>query len=451
MKTRFKYFMMAAVLAAGFTSCSDSDDEGGGVEGQGKPTTMTIKFSAPVSTYASNGDDNAIDAETVLGRAAVFVYSTSGAYQTHKELSQSDFVYDDVNHVYNAQTNVDASTGEKLIYVGINLPDGMVNAIKSGGVYAEYVLSNPNLLYSAIVSGGTSGGFAMFNEKIEKKTLVEDASQNVFEINVKRMAAKVTVQETADLEKTGISKVTIGDLDFCMGLLNTKIFPMQKLSGSTVVDPNYTPANTSGIGDQPSYYQDFVNEFRASTSDPINVSAYLPVNTAATAVESRNVKYAPENTSENHYRGESTFASVRAKFTPEKFASYDGANLTETENTANAQPALIYLVTTEGGEHYYFTDQTEANDYASSLTNATLYTPYRDCYCYYTVFLNKGGSNDVLRNDYYAVSITAINSIGYPDPEVVEPGRPISKDTQITVNVTVQNWNLVNDPQVLEK
>lgn len=449
MKTKFKYFMMAAVIAAGFTSCSDSDDEGGGAEGQGKPTSMTIKFSAPASSYA-DADENAIPAETALGRAAVFVYSTSGAYQTHKVLGKDDFDFDSTNQVYNAQTTVDATTGEKLIYVGINLPEGMIDAIKSGGVYAEYVLSNPNLLYSAMAADGKSGGFAMFNEKIEKETLEEDASQNVFTINVKRMAAKVTVQETADLVKTGVSRVTIGDLDFCMGLLNTKIFPMQKLNGSTVIDPNYTPTNTPAANEQPSYYQDFVNEFRATPDDPIITSAYLPVDLSTTAVGSRNVKYAPENTSERHYRGESTFASVRAKFTPEKIASYDKENNKLTEDDNTAQPTDIYLIVTEGGEHFYFTDEEQAEDYAASIGGGTKYH-YKDCYCYYTVFLNKGGSNDVLRNDYYAVSITAINSIGYSEPEVVDPGRPISKDTQITVNVTVEPWNLVNDPQVLEK
>lgn len=448
MKTKFKYVMMAAVLAAGFTSCSEKDDNGGGPEVQGKTTSMTIKFSAPAETYASNGDPNAIADETALGRAAVFVYSTAGAYQTSKLLDKDAFTYDAGNKVYNATTTVEATTGEKLIYVGINLPAGMVDEIKSGGVYAANTLSNPNVLYSAMAADGSTGGFAMFNENIEKHDLDVDPAQNVFTINVKRMAAKVSVQEATGLVKTGVSRTTIGDLSFCMGLLNTKIYPMQKLNGSTVVDPNYTPTNMPNANEQPSYYQDFVNEFRSSTSVPVDDAAYLAVDNASTAADARKVKYAPENTSERHYRGESTFASVRAKFIPNNIASYDGTTLTETANSS--EHANIYLVVTAGAEHFYFTDKDEAEAYAGDSAGSILYH-YKDSYCYYTVFLNKAGSNDVLRNDYYAVSITAINSIGYPDPEVVDPGREISKDTQITVNVTVEPWNMVDDPQVLEK
>ncbi|MGL5262909.1 MAG: fimbria major subunit, partial [Bacteroides sp.] len=73
---------------------------------------------------------------------------------------------------------------------------------------------------------------------------------------------------------------------------------------------------------------------------------------------------------------------------------------------------------------------------------------YDDGLCYYTVYPNADNSYNVLRNDYYSITITKIASIGdtVPGPETDEDGEDIiGVNTKIEVSVLVKPWSFYSE------
>lgn len=430
MKTKFKFLTAVAALAVAFGSCSNYDEDRPVYEGE----VAGLKIAIPVvKTYA---DNHAIPAEEAFNKAAVFVYN-AGSLEKDTTILAADFEESEGKYV--TKNPIIVMSGTKSVYVGLNMSDADVAAVRTG-------LQAPYATTAAAVSS-SSTGFVMFS--------ANDVNNNVFEISpdetttipvsVERWAAKVMSCITAGANSSVASAATISDFYFALGQMNTKMYPFQKLLVSGVIeDPNWFGFAETGGNYGPA---DFKNEF--GTNDEIIESAYVAVDAydANAPIADRNAKYTLENTSKDAKQGEVTYISVRAKFVPKAYHTFGVPNFslngepTEITTPPTEVPELLYVVETNMGVTYYFADKDVADTYAASI-NATVKT-YKDGTCYYFIFLdsnNEDNTYGVLRNTCFDSKITKVNSLGYPDPEVPGSELPLATSTKITVEVSILPW-----------
>lgn len=433
MKKNFKFLMAAAALFVGFTNCSN-DDEVRGLE-QGEETTMMI--SIPVAkTYAT---DEGLATESGFTTADVFIFQGT-TLEKHVPLQFADFTKDPSANKYTVNQPITVMTGTKNIYVGLNLPAGAAASISSG---VESVLTYANV--SSIVGDNAFSMFSVNSTANIGKVVQLDAAQNKFDIAVERWAAKVTstVKDGVEGARVDAAAATFSDLFFCLGNINTKMYPLQKFDGNIIKDPNWTGfAQSGGAYDRSDFYSEY-NETPAG---------YVKVDAAGTAANSRKAKYALENTSDAHYQGEVTFASIRAKFQPEKFAKYNATDGLQYDANNSAVTGSLFVVQTNAGV-LYFKAKSEAEAYASSINlNPTEdVKEYKEGYCYYYIWLdaNKPGQiHSTIRNHFFATNITKINSLGYPDPDP-NPWVPTPTETNIEVTVEILPWTLIDSDHQL--
>lgn len=428
--------MAAAVLTAGFSSCSN--DEGDG-PGMGEEAMVKITIPTP-QTYA---DANATANETRFNTADIFVYN-GGTLETHKPLSASDFTQG--TNGWEMTTPIVIQSGSKNIYVGLNLTAADVTAVQSG-LYAPYTVGSNYAAIKSIIEATNTKGNAMFsvNDPTNNTFAITTGAVNSIQVKVERWAAKVTTRVSSTINP-GIPSAAIGSFSFAMGNVNTQMYPFQKLLSSGVVeDPNWDWTGKSPADFLADSKVAFVNEFGGNYPN-INASAYTPVDAENTGVTNRQVKYVTENTTKEPKQGDVTYVSVRAEFTPNAYHTYDGSNISVVTSPGSV-PANLYVVETATGEVYYFQNQTEADDYALAINSKVGH--YRDGLCYYFIWLdpNKGTSPaspanvyGSIRNFFYDTKITKVNSLGYPDPEEPDPNKPLPKDSELEVEILIQDW-----------
>ena len=442
--------MLAACILTGCTTIVG--DESNPSVSEGKATTMAISIPV-VSTYA---DPNATTDEVKFNTVDIFIMNGS-ALEKHVPLGSTDFNYISSSEKYEMKNPIEVYSGSKKIYVGINLPTAAVNAIKTGSpqsVYTEAGLALRNNI-------SLPSGFAMFNAKDSVFTIEENVtdpktqSKNVFAIEVARWTSKVTSRKAAALNNTASAATfdigSVGGLTFCMGNVNTKMYPLQKkLLTGVVEDPNYT----SGTAGFTAYSGDFVHDF--GTSAAIVGSAYVDVNNESADIASRNNKYTVENTSESPFlQGLTSYVSVRAKFMPNNIVTaVDATTGAVTLATNSTYINDLYVYTTAAGGYLYFTSSAMGATWESHNLGFTYMGNYKNAYCYYFIFLEPKAAYThaayaALRNFYYDTRITKINALGYSNPEPPKPQDPLGTSTKILVDVTIKNWTLVSTDNIL--
>lgn len=414
MKVFFNYLMATAVLAAGFTSCSNDDDitgNGGNPIQTGKATTFTLSIAQP-KTYAA--DPNATVDETKMNTVDVFIFNDADVFEKRERLNGSDFTPSTSNE-YTANRTIATTVGAKKIYVGVNLSDELARDVASRGLTAIQQVSSANDLMNP------TNGFAMFNKVASIATFVEStdptaSTANKVSATVARLLAKVSVEKGAAL-KYNVLGGTVSDLQFSLSNITKLYYMLPSVSG-------YSPANT---------LNDFYKE-----------DTYKAVNASGTAITAGNVSYALENASAQSLEGYSTYASIRAKFLPSKVVKLatagNGASGLVSETTP-ATPQTFYVVV-NAGVKYYFLSQADAVDYNTEINggSASTMVAYTDGYCYYKAYLNPAVDYNIYRNNLYKVNITAVNGVGEGGDNITDPTHPISKPTNITVDIVVEPW-----------
>lgn len=456
---KIKAFLIATLfLAAGLYSCSDENNENvnPGVDDKGEPTYLDLSFSFPKAGMpetrstraATTGDDNASLVETALNTVDVYIFnSNTGLMVKYQELAASDFTQETstlAEDVWKAKATIATTTGQKTVFVGINLPKTFAQGLNNTSL-AAFNDKAHSLAMGELV---TTGGIAMFSSKgmtSELKPIGDAgyAANNTLKIPVKRLVAKITVEEAPTMTINGPGK--IGNLTFAMNNVNKKFYLVPKADSS---DPNYQANSWLAV--------DFTN---AVNTPGAGSDGYIAVN-AANAPEVRDLKalYATENTSVNHWKEEITRATVRATFIPDKITQRNGTGFAQVTNT-NATPVTFWTVLLQNGYKDYFLDESIATAYQAANPGSFKSAAYTDGYCYYDIFLNRDGNFngvnvstkrwDVLRNDYYRCRITSILAPGRPSEEVVNPKTPPEIETDIHYQIDILFWNLVTDDYAL--
>ncbi|MDR2121066.1 MAG: Mfa1 family fimbria major subunit [Tannerella sp.] len=455
----FGFLAVCVLTMSGLAGCTTTTvvDNGGEEIVEGKPTAMAISIPR-VATYA---DNNATSAEVQFKTADIYVYGAS--LEKHVSKTLADFTLD--GDVYKMKDSIQVLSGNgKKIYVGLNLSAAAKAVIQNSGAYGVYQEAVSAALRDTITSAG--GGFAMFSVNTTANTTFNIESgvtsprgenKNVFPVTVARLASKVTSLKADNIgtaPNNTASGVTFhpeiaNGLKFCLGNVNTKTYPLQKISGSVVEDPNYSSS--------PGLFNEFVNDYGAT---PWNATAseYVDVNASSTAITARNTKYAVENTSQSPYlQGAMTYASVRALFYPDYVVTGYNAttNVIDTSGNTVVQNDL-YVFTTAGGEYLYFTSATDTVAWATDSDNPEAagrkyLGNYKNGYCFYLIYLAPEtaaqkaiyGDYATARNFCYTLNIKKFNALGYPNPNEPNPNNPLGTQTHLTVDVTIQNWSLI--------
>ncbi len=448
MRRNFLSMMLAAaVLITGFTSCNNDEEafnEGGNKTKKGEPTTMQLVIHAPKApqTYAPT-DNNATDAEIELKKVNVLIYEkTAVGYQLEQlpiTLTMADFDVKSGSDTYllKADKKISTFTGEKQVFVAVNFEGTLPATI------GDPVTKLPDLvqtLTSPDYLSNSTSGFAMFSTKATDANLVAEdntnyGTANTQKVTVKRMVAKISVQESASL-RDGNNKIMsnggeLTEVEFALGNANKTSYLIQKVEGNVVKDNNWA-------------------SFADLDFFPVNASGYKTVNDKNATVASVTPVYVPENTAEKYdVDGKNlTYVSVRAKYAPEFFC--DGTGTSKGANLAAPKP--FWTVTRDNGKLYYFDVEAEANTFLASYPTATKSPQYVDGYCYWRGYLNQKGTPDatitgstvakfdVLRNTYYKATITGIKAPGYP----TDQGK-VTEPTTLNMEVNIEPWQVVND------
>ncbi|MDR0508129.1 MAG: Mfa1 family fimbria major subunit [Dysgonamonadaceae bacterium] len=420
MKLNMKMTLIACTILTiigGFTRCNGdglNDNGSSTVKNEGEPTYMTLNLSVPES-YQLRAD-NDTSKESTLESIDVFIYNGSADYDYY--ISHSRFN----NPVRNANgytiQNIPTSTGDKRVFVLANFTETKAKEL-------EY--KNANRLnkdaYTLLISDlvANSKVIAMTSTKVESATFTSNVESNRVSSTLKRVIAKVTVQEDDNIDKTSVTGLgTLNNLKWTIDNYNNKSFLLQDADKK---DPNWDTYTAS----------DFSRWREADWAD-------------VKAARSNNLlyrQYAQENTSRDQREKELTRVLLRAQFTPAQALNKVGANWVYQTNY-NTGTFWVVIVRKDLPEMAFFNNSTSASSFANETANASSPIEYTDGYCYWDLFLHNGNYDwGVLRNIYYKCVIKSILFLGRHTPDVSKPEEKPDIPTNISAEVTVQEWERV--------
>ena len=447
-----------AALAAATLFASCNKDNGIVSDEKGDPTLMTVSINFPKGpqTRSTVTDDPfATDGEAKINHIDVFIYnSMTGSFLSHTNLTGDDFTKkpnSDDRDRYDVTATIPTTTGNRIVFAGINLPEGLVSEFKNKPVDA---LANvPQEMGKADLTGSSENSFAMFSVEGVEKSFTVDETANKVTLVCQRLVAKVTVEQAPKMEVNGISGALI-NLEYGINNFNKKTFLLQG-TAPYKKDPNWAKGSYNEA--------EFVQ--LADFSDYKSVAEFVDNYTVSSAP-----LYVSENTSEGKTKRELTRATVRGQIIPKEVAHWDGATLSHNPNSNYPNdPASFYSVIGSIYDGtYYFIDETMANEFAAYKNDELGYTgdreikpiKYTDGSCYWDIFLNKtprtpnGPENkwDVLRNDFYRCKITHITTPGRSGPDLEDGGGggtgpdvpPDAENTNISVDIEILFWNVLD-------
>jgi hypothetical protein len=450
MKQMFRFCIVTAAIAASMFACS-SEEVLPGVQPVPERSSLTIVINNNEATTKAVADNNAIDQETEISSISLFIFGSATEAEkdtTFTTAGSNPFAPTATDNEFKA-TLPTAPVGTKSVYVGVNLPQALHNLIKTQGVSAVRELSTLTDLATLYPA---TGGFPMFSDgTVSPVVTIAQGTPTILPVNVKRFVSKVTMETNAAFEantngeRTANGATVDATLSFSMGQVNTKFFPYPKKSGGIYIDPNYS-ATVSGTAI--SYQADFINLWTGDLSQqPWPAGIFDNFRTVNTTSEAQDIKklspsYVLENTTEKKLKGELTYATVKAKFTPKFIHTYAAPNVTTTANTKNDFQSLY--VFNDGGLYYYFTDKAQADAFKADRNID--YRTYQDCTCFYTVYLSPNNDYNVLRNEYYKITVNKIVRLGnyYPGPSPDDSGNEQGGEANIQATVEVQPWNMIS-------
>ena len=476
---------MTAAAVMGLASCSNENDPTGdpGATPQGVPTGMrlVLDMGGNSMTRANNEfqDGNATDAERTIKDLTVFIYGDNGVYQSYKTIDFAQLVDGKEENTYSTGL-IETTTGTKTIFVGANMDKAMINA-----VIAKSTDGLKNTGFNKELSTITDQtGFVMFSRKGVTQKLLEMIpdpndpvnndptlpTENTIEISIERLAAKIAVGMTKDLDKdTQLGAAgSITDLGFFVDNINKMYYLADD-------DDDHNDANMY-VKDYKEADFEFVPDFSADTYKSIKAGdPYVAANGGSWGID-----YASENLTTDKIIKGVTRIVVRGVFTPKQSYQVTGTGkpgtgddpadpdyeapdpyvFTLTDDALTPGATYIQLEFPEAGGFAFFPGATtdpqlkafiaekKGNNMTADQVKDEMLAEYKKTYTsglnYWWVTV-KDNQGDMKRNDYYKVDITSIYAPGRPDGEFTDKdeNKEIGKDTNIDVMITVMPWNLV--------
>lgn len=448
---------MSALAVMGLASCTNENDPMGG-NGQaaepGEPTHVTLNLDLN-SAPSTRGivDNNATTEETIIKHLNVFIYDKNGVLENEQKILMAELTeVKDKENVYTTK-ELKATTGAKTVYVGLNMTDAMVAKLK-----ATAAQNLPGTAVKVALNDLTNktDGFVMFSTQGKNATFVavgEDGKlpdANKVAIQVERLASKIAVgcEKTINAVQQGAAG-KIQNLRFVVDNINTlNYFPYAE---NNPMDPNmkkeaYKEADF-----------DLVPDFTAAD---VNWNDITPETADRTAWKHA---YSAENVTADKEMMGITRVVVQGEFIPATLiekkveGADDNQKVTwENKDNSTAGPAtFIQLEFAEAGGYAFFADGTTddvlkeymaykkgaAVDDAALAAAKKVYTDGKN----YWWITTKEGRGDIVRNNFYQVTITSIWAPGRTDGKFDQnkDDEKVDEETNIEFTVTVAPWNLM--------
>lgn len=405
-------------------------------------------------------DQNATADEMKIKDLTVFIYGANGVL----EGTPIDVAFDDLTEVTDNKFKTDAlkaTTGAKTIFVGANMTDALKAVMKATPVNG---LSGKGV-NEAVANITQQTGFAMFSTVGATPTLVENAdadnpdavpAANEVTVTLQRLASKIAVGMSAKLDDPDVQQGaagTISDLGFTVDNINKMYYLTYGAQGATAKDANMTKDQYKNTDFE------LKADFKAVQYKDITAG------TAYVADKGGNwgIDYASENLTTDKMIKGVTRIVVKGKFTPKSGVKVtdDGQGtitFAEEDGLIAEDATYIQLDFAEAGGFAFFPATTtdpqlkafmaQKKGVAVDLVTDDMLTAAKKTYTngmnYWWVTV-KDNQGDMLRNNYYKVDITSIFAPGRTDGafDDKKDDTEIGKETKITVNVTVEPWNMV--------
>lgn len=449
---KLKLFAVTMAAATAFLAACNKETNYGqdGLVPEGLPTyaSVSVSVSNPGSKVATRAASQTGEKE--IANADILIFDKSGVLETIAQgvaVSEGtgNYVHDDA---------IMTTTGAKTIYVIAN------NGNKVSSITAGMTLSAfEALLYESVnvaadgdkaitVPIATSNSFLMLGSTQTTLEEREKSNPNTVEVSVSRSAAKSQLLfkdvQTSATFKPENTVVTFADA-------SSRLAQMQKQM-YVALGSRFSPAGNVTVWDG-SYDAD--GKWIAARTvgfDQNNASEMT------TVVEYSH--YTAENVNQTPLMNNTTCMLVRVKATPTTWSSEDGS-----ESGDGTFYVIVKHTTDVTGDQNYQTlesyygiykDQATAqNVLTTDLANDAHYEilTYTNGYSYYRLNLRdmtQGTTTarySVLRNNFYKVTVTEINNIGWNNPgDLVDPDdtRPVETETALKVTITVEDWTDVN-------
>lgn len=441
MKMKLFAAMMAA--AALFAACNKETNFGGeNSVPEGLPTTASISVTAGnLGTRATYAASQA--GESDLTTVDILIFNNNGVLET---LAQS------VKPGADGKYNVRTTTGEKTVYVVAN-NGGLVGNLQVGMTLGAFQATT---IAAASANGSThavdvpiarAGNFLMIGSA--PASLSEEEALNSVGITVTRAAAKSQLLfkgvQASDSFKPENVAVTFGDAASMLAQLQTVMSVVAPAASTGTLTPwDAENSKTTSVNWIAARTTDFDTSNAQESAAVVDFSHYMPENIISGEPLMNNT----------------TCMIVRVKATPTTWSSEEGSQTGDgtfyaiVKYTSNQADQQGY----ETLDSYYgiYKDRTAAESALAAIASEKDYYGVIDFtggYCYYRLNLRditktvSGGRYNVLRNNFYKVTVTEINNIGWNNPtDLVNPDdiRPVETETSLDVTITVADWLDVN-------
>lgn len=447
---------MTAAAVMGLASCSNENvPMGGDLTPHGEPTSMKLVLDLSGGAYSrAIQDDNATEEEKKIKNLNVYIYDANGIFEKEHEIP-FDQLTDAGENKYVTANQLDATTGQKTIYVGANMTDAMKQIMKANSAQA---LAKKGV-GAALTEITDNNGFVMFSTTAAgNKLKALDANQpnqlpaeNQVTVTLQRLAAKIAVGMSANTPD--IQKGAAGTIDE-LGFLVDNINKMYYLTYGGVNGGN-TPAATDANMFVKDYHK---NNFEFAAWDNTPEFKNITPNDANKATWK--TAYAAENLTADKVIEGVTRIVVKGQFTPKSGIAVTGNapdyTFTETANHITAGTDYYMFNLPEAGGYAFFNKvdgdddakvkawlkhigvaDANINDVAATKV---LYTGGMN-YWWITVDDNRG---DIKRNNFYRADIKSIWAPGRNNGEFGkdDKGDVVDEKTNITVQITVEPWQL---------
>lgn len=450
---------MTAAAVMGLASCSNENvPMGGDLTPQGEPTSMKLVLDLSGGAYSrAIQDDNATDVEKKIDNLNVYIYDANGIFEKEHILNLANDFEEGANNVWTTNKVLEATTGKKTIYVGANMTTGMKQIMKANSAQA---LAKKGV-GATLTEITDNNGFVMFSTVAAGNTLkATDANQadqipteNQVTVTLQRLAAKIAVGMTATMDAPGVKQGAAGDITG-LGFLVDNINKMYYLTYGGV------GGNTPAATDANMFVKDYDKNNHFEFADWQNNPQFKGITPGTADKTGWNTAYAAENLTTDKVIEGVTRIVVKGQFTPKSGIKVDGVAPNYTFANADGHITAgsdYYMFNLPEAGGYAFFNKTDGDDDAkvkawlkhigiadgqldAVAATKVLYTKGMN-YWWITVDDNRG---DIKRNNFYRADIKSIWAPGRNNGEFGndDKGDVVDEKTNITVQITVEPWNM---------